>query len=62
MFLTIHVSVVIEIGIIDQGNWLHDSFDPYAYVYSVSSASFAAESPRTSHDMVFLEKFVQERS
>ena len=24
MFLTIHVSVVIEIGITDQGNWMHD--------------------------------------
>ena len=25
MFFAIHVSAVIEVGITDQGNWMHDS-------------------------------------
>ena len=59
-FLTIHVSAVIEIGIIDQGSRMHD-LDPYAHVHVIYFASCAAEFQQTSLDMVRLGKFVQDR-
>ena len=70
-FQHVHVSAVMEIGITDQRNWMHDtagadvifvaSWPLRSRVFN-SFCSLSAESQQASPEMVLLGEIVQERS
>ena len=72
VFFLIHVSVVIEIGITDQRNWMQESakadvifvasWPLRSQAYSIPFALWSVESPQTQPEKVVLGELVQERS